>query len=313
MFAGHLFFLKLSIKTVPAGARVQPMCQQPHAKVRARELRIGRLGACLRALHIADNPAKTGGMTAILQTSLGYDPTKHRPLPGIAPMEPADWIIVDNAHAAQMAERARQLENRRDRVLAMDESARPAADELLQAVLDVLANRPDHRVTQESVLRPDGVSVRVERHDPMATLGHLVQQDLCLMEKRDDEHVLTAAVLCFPASWTLDEKFMRPLTGIHVPVHEYDDTMARRVQRLFDGVQVGRPIWRFNALWYADPALHQPRRENDRRPERSATEARYLRTERQSILRLPQTGAVVFGIHTSVLEQATVRALWPDA
>jgi dimethylamine monooxygenase subunit A len=312
MFAGHLFFLKLSIKTVLAGAGAQPMCQRPHAKVRATALRIGCLGAFSPTLHIADNPARTGAMTAILQTSLGYDPTQHRPLPGIAPMEPADWIIVDNAHAAQMAERARLLQNRRDSVLAMDEGARPAADELLQAVLDVLASRVDHSVTQDSVLRPDGVSVTVDRHDPMATLGQLVQHDLCLMEKRGDEHVLTAAVLCFPASWTLDEKFMRPLTGIHVPVDEYDDTMARRVQRLFDGVRVGRPIWRFNALWYADPALHQPRRENNRRPERSATEARYLRTERQSILRLPQTDAVVFGIHTSVLEQATVRSLWPD-
>ncbi|MCD1624445.1 DUF3445 domain-containing protein [Seohaeicola saemankumensis] len=252
-------------------------------------------------------------MTAILQTSLGYDPTRHRPLPSTAPMKPADWIIVDDAHAAQMAERARLLENLRDNVLAMDESARPAAEELLQAVLDVLAGRPDHRVTQESVLRPDGVTVTLGRHDPMATLGHLVQQDLCLMEKHGNEHVLTAAVLCFPASWTLEEKFLRPLTGIHVPVDEYDDTMARRVQRLFDGVQVGRPIWRFNALWYADPVLHQPRRENERRPERHAVEARYLRTERQSILRLPKTGAVVFGIHTSVLEQATVRALWPEA
>lgn len=263
-------------------------------------------------LRRPNNPAQTASMTAILQTRLGYDPTKPRPLPGIAPMDPADWIIVDNAHAAQMAERARLLETQRDAVLALDDSARPAAEELLQAVLDVLTRRLDHRVTPDNVLRPDGVTVKVDRRDPMGTLGHLVQQDLCLMEKHGDEHVLTAAVLCFPASWTLDEKFMRPLTGIHVPVESYDDSMARRVQRLFDGVQVGRPIWRFNALWYADPALHQPRREANRRAERSATEARYLRTERQSILRLPQTGAVVFGIHTSVLEQATVQELWPD-
>jgi len=228
-------------------------------------------------------------------------------------MDPVDWIIVDDAHAAQMAERARLLAVQRDAVLAMDPSARPAAEELLQAVVDVLATRQDYAVDKDHVRRPDGVTVALDHQDPVATLGHLVQQDLCLMEKRGDEHVLTAAVLCFPASWTLDEKFMRPLTGIHVPVESYDDAMASRVQRLFDGVQVGRPIWRFNALWYADPVLHQPRREANRREERAASEARYLRTERQSILRLPRTGAVVFGIHTSVLDQTTVRALWPQA
>ncbi|MFD1194256.1 DUF3445 domain-containing protein [Seohaeicola saemankumensis] len=252
-------------------------------------------------------------MTAILQTRLGYDPTRRNPLPGIAPMDPDDWIIVDDAHGPQMAERARLLAAQRDRVLALDEGARPAALELLDAVLAVLARRADHAVGAGRVRRPDGVTVTIDRDDPMGTLGHLVQQDLCLMEKRGDEHVLTAAVLCFPASWTLDEKFLRPLTGIHVPVDSYDDTMARRVQRLFDGVQIGRPLWRFNALWYVDPALHQPRRENDRRPERGAQSADYLRTERQSLVRLPQTGAVVFGIHTTVLARDVVQMLWPDA
>lgn len=250
-------------------------------------------------------------MTTILQTRLSYDPTTPRPLPGIAPMDPADWIIVDDAYAGQMEERRKLLAARRDTVLALDPQARPAAQELLNAVLADLAARADHVVTEGQVQRPDGMTVTLDRDDPMGTLGHLVQQDLCIMERRGDEHVLTAAVLCFPASWTLEEKFMRPLTGIHVPVDSYDDSMARRVQRLFDGVQVGRPLWRFNALWYADPTLHQPRREADRRPERGAEDARYLRTERQSLLRLPQTGAVVFGIHTSVLERATVRALWP--
>ena len=109
------------------------------------------------------------------------------------------------------------------------------------------------------VRRPDGVTVAIDRADPLGTLGHLVQEDLCLMEKRNEAHVLTAAVLCFPASWRLAEKIGRPLEAIHAPVPEYDPKLARRVQRLFDGVQPGRPLWRVNALRYADPALHQPR------------------------------------------------------
>ncbi len=251
-------------------------------------------------------------MTVILQTRLSYDPTRPTTLPGIAPMMPADWIIVDDAFAAQMAERARLLSESRDKVLAIDATAHPAAEELLDTVLQELAQTEGYGVTATTVRRPDGVVVPIERDDPMGTLGHLVQQDFCLMQKHGEEHVLTAAVLCFPASWTLQEKFMRPLIGIHIPVDSYDDTMARRVQRLFDGIKTGRPLWRFNALWYADPALHQPRREADRRVERGATEARYLRTERQSLVRLPQTGAVVFGIHTSVLDKDRVRALWPN-
>ncbi|MFP4274992.1 MAG: heme-dependent oxidative N-demethylase family protein [Paracoccaceae bacterium] len=246
-------------------------------------------------------------MTAILQTALPFDPFAAPRLPGIAPLDPADWLHVDEAFAAQMAARARLLAARRDAVLRLDPAARPVAEELLDMVLDHLAAAPDYTVTQDEVLRPDGVRVRLDRDDPLGTAGLLVQEDLCLMEKRGDEHVLTGAVLCFPASWRLDEKFMRPLLGIHRPVAEYDADLARRVQRLFDGVRPGRPLWRFNALWYEDPSLHQPKSEADRRAHVRG-EAPYLRSERQCVVRLPRTGAAVFSIHTYVLPRAAALA-----
>ena len=160
-----------------------------------------------------------------------------------------------------------------------------------------------YEVSGTQVLRPDGVTVTVDRGDPMGTLGRLVQEDLCLLEKQGEEHVLTAAVLCFPASWRLADKIGRPLTGIHVPVPAYDEGIARRVQRLFDGVRVGRPLWRFNVLSYADAELFQPvRREAPAAPEDVATYP-FLRSERQCVLRLPETQACVFSIHTYVLRK----------
>lgn len=238
-------------------------------------------------------------MTEILQKRLPYDVEAKRPLPGIAPLEMAEWLLVDEAFSAQMAERARLLSERRDDVLAVTDVAGPATAELLQYVLDWLAeNAVGYVISAKEVRRPDGVTVPIDRDDPMGTLGHLVQEDLCLLEKRGDEHVLSAAVLCFPASWRLADKIGRPLTGIHVPVPEYHDGIARRVQRLFDGVQPGRPLWRFNALNYADAVLHQPR---SRVQPSETADLPYLRTERQCVLRLPETRACVFSIHSYVL------------
>jgi len=240
-------------------------------------------------------------MSAILQNALPFDVDAMRPLPGIAPLDPAAWLHVDDAFAAQMAERARLLSGARDDVVAATTGAQPAMDELLHYVLDWLGTHAlGYEISTDSVLRPDGVHVPIDDADPMGTLGHLVQEDLCLMERRGDEHVLTAAVLCFPASWRLVEKIERPLTAIHVPVPDYDAGLARRVQRLFDGVQVGRPLWRFNALHYSDPALHQPR--SRMRPTEDAHH-RYLRSERQCVLRLPETRACVFSIHTYVIDR----------
>ncbi|MFT7595473.1 MAG: hypothetical protein ACI8R4_002802 [Paracoccaceae bacterium] len=240
-------------------------------------------------------------MADILQKSLPYDPFDPRPLPGIQPFVLNDWLVEDEALAGQMALRDQLLQQSRDAVLAMDDSARLAAEELLDMVLGLVCP-----VATDVVTRSDGVEVAINRSDPMGTLGRLVQEDLCILQKSGDEHILTGAVLCFSTSWMLEEKFMHPLIGIHQTVDEYDGGMAARVQRLFDGVQPGRPLWRFNALWYQDPSLHQPRSIHARRDHPNDGEGDFLRSERQCILRLPQTGAVVFSIHTYVLARADV-------
>ncbi len=234
---------------------------------------------------------------AILQTSIPYDPLTPRPLPGIQPASMDDWLHCDDAFSGQMQRREVLLRERRSDVLALDSAAEPAAQELLELVL--------HQVypgCTDQATRPDGQVVEIDRTRPLDTLCHLVQEDFCILQKHGDQHVLTGAILCFPASWCLSEKFMRPLIDIHIPVSGYDANIARRVQRLFDGIRPGRPLWRFNALWYEDAELHQPRSANDRREVRDPGAARFLRSERQTLLRLPETRAVVFSIHTYVLE-----------
>jgi len=245
---------------------------------------------------------------AILQKTLPYtpwdDPRMAR-LPGIQPLDPADWLIVDEAYAAQMAERERLFAQMPGKVHALDPGARPAARELLDTVLTHLAARGDFEVGEDAVTRPDGVRVTLDRDAPLLTAGRLVQEDLCLMERRGegDEHILTGAVLCFPSSWTLAEKFMRPLIRIHRPVEPYDADVARRVQRLFDAIVPGRALWRANAHLYEDPALFQPRPEAAPRSKVPAS-APYMRSERQCLMPLVQTQAVVFSIHTYMLRVA---------
>ena len=246
----------------------------------------------------------------ILQDRLPYAFTDPHRLPGTRPLGDAPWLLADEAYAAQMAERDRLLRERRDAVLQLSEAARPAAEELFDTVL---ASLPEGFAQDGGTMRrPDGVRVPLDRADPLGTLGRLVQEDLCLLQRPSEEaaeHVLTGAVLCFPASWTLAEKMHRPLTAIHRPVPPYDANIAARVQRMFDGLQVGRPIWRFNLNYYAAPDLFHPRSESDPRRQEPADAARFLRSERQCLLRLPETRAVVFSIHTYVLLREAAGAV----
>lgn len=239
-------------------------------------------------------------MTMILHHAMPKDMTDPRALPGVQPVKGA-WLCVDDAYGGQMARRAALLDGQREQVLWYGKDALEPAQELLDEVLGML---PEFGFVIDCahVACPDGRRVKVDRADPLGTLGHLVQCDFCLLDKRRSEHVLQAAVLCFPASWMLSEKAGRCLATIHDPVAEYDDGLARRVQRLFDGVRVGQPLWRFNRLGYTDAELFQPRSALERR-DAVPVNAPFIRSERQTILRLAVSGWVVFAIHTYVVAQ----------
>ncbi|MFN0115953.1 MAG: heme-dependent oxidative N-demethylase family protein [Paracoccaceae bacterium] len=239
------------------------------------------------------------------------DPAARR-LPGVMPLDPGDWLGVDDAYAGQMTLRDRLIAGRPWAMHALLPEGRAAADELLTLVLDRELPRLGFTAEGSVLRRPDGVPVRPDPAAPLLTLGRLVQEDFCLMQPGPEgEHILTGAILCFPAGWTLAEKLGRPLTRIHAPVAKYDAEVARRVRRLFDLVQPGRPLWRANAHRSAAP-LHNPR------PEGTAaygggTPPPFVRSERQCILRLPETGAVVISIHTWLVRAASLTPAQAEA
>lgn len=237
-------------------------------------------------------------MTAIAQTHLPHtpwdDPALSR-MPGMKPVEGA-WLVVDEAYAEQMAERARLMSERPEAVAAVLPGADAALEEVRETVLDAL---PDgFRRDADRVTCPDGRVVEATGA-PFGVLAALVQEDLLLLERRGGEHVLIAGLLCFPSHWTLAEKIGRPLGRIHRPVARYDGKVAMRVQRLFDRARAGRPMWRANAMPAMDAELHHPRAEAA--PPRSTAGARYVRSERQTVLRLPRTDTVLFAIHTWIV------------
>ena len=236
----------------------------------------------------------------ILQKQIPYD-TTYPNLPGTRPISPDEWIICDDAFSQQMALRDKLIETKKDKVLAISDEAQEAAVELLEMTLDFCVSKLGYKKNVNKIIRPDKVSVEIDLNEPMTFLGRLVQNDFCILQKKDNEHVLTAAALCFPASWSLEEKFLKPLIDIHIPVKAYDGNIAKRVQRLFDGLQINRPVWRFNALYYEDPNLFQPRSVNQPRRKPAPNKVKYFRSERQTIIKLPESGAIIFGIHTFVV------------
>ncbi len=232
--------------------------------------------------------------------------------PGMGPMDMADWLHRDEAYADQLAYRAKLLQTQRNVVLAETPEAAGPAGELLDLVKTTLAATDDHQIEGDRLIRPDGGKVPLTGDHPLATLATMTQEDFCLLWKPDDsdEHILVGAILCFPSRWLLSEKIGKPLIGIHRPVPNYDNDIAKRVQRMFDALQPERPLVRANWLVHTSPELHQPLTEEAKAKWQKVPSDRFwLRTERQSLMRLPHSGAVVFAIKTCI---TPIEALTSD-
>ena len=233
-------------------------------------------------------------VTAICQNHLPVAPWMKahlRKLPGIEPITLQDWIQIDDAYEAQMGRRDELISQIPEKVHRIQPHALPAAQELLDMVLQLT---PELKVLKGHATRPDSITVQLDYDAPLLTLGRLVQEDFLIHERQGDQHVLVAAILCFPASWGLDEKFGRSIEAIHAPVEEFDARTLASVERMFKVIRHEHPMKRHNALRYSDPELFHPERGSDM----SRDVGKYIRSERQSIVRLPKSNFVVFSVHT---------------
>ncbi len=228
------------------------------------------------------------------------DPAVWR-LPGVQPLAPQDWLIRDEAFAGQMALRDRLIAERPRDVHDIMPTATEAALECLDLTLQHLKMDTGYQIEGDRVRRPDGVSITIDRAAPLVTIGKLQQADVCLLEASPQGHVLTGAILCFPAQWTLAEKMGHPLGRIHVPVETYTPEIEMRVQRLFDAIRPGQVLWRANAFLYDTPTLYAPKTEREKMSRGCKGVGDFVRSERQTLRRLPKRNAVVFTIHTYMM------------
>lgn len=227
---------------------------------------------------------------------------------GLMALKPADWIEIDSRFATEIALRKSLLDERRCDVLAALPGSEAACDEVLDQLAGFLPERfPDRfeRAGAELVNRDSGERWTVEGdvRNPLDVAGRLVQEDLCILQDVEDELRLTAAVLCFPNRWRLSDKLGQPMLAIHAPVPSYAERLGKPVDRFIGMLAPERPVWRLNWSLTDDPALFQPvghgRRDTDPdiTPENAGARIT-LRIERQTLRRLPRTGAVLFTIRT---------------
>jgi hypothetical protein len=228
---------------------------------------------------------------------------------GLKPLDLADWIEVDGKLPAYLEEKERHYAAHPERVFAAEPGTEKAASEVLELLAAHLTTRfPELYAREGDRILISGPKRSIDLADstqhPLKMASLLVQEDLVLMRKGEDGWRLAAASLCFPSSWSLREKFGRPLPEVHRPVPGLGrgTRMETLIERIFDNMKVGQPVQRMNWSLQENDELHRPLSHNarvdraDRGGERANADQIFIRVERQTLRKLPRSGDILFTI-----------------
>ena len=227
---------------------------------------------------------------------------------GLKPLALADWIDVDERLPSYLKEKDRLFRERPAEVFAAEAETKEAQRELLELLVAHLPSRfPEIYRHDGDAMRiaPDAV-VRLESDDPpLLTAARLVQDDLVLMRHGASGWRLVAASLSFPSSWRLGDKFGRPIHEVHGPVPGFGSGSrnADLIARMFDNMRPETPVIRWNWSLYGDDRLFHPDAagpQERRFGEGGRAEHIFLRSERQTLRLLPQSGNILFTIKIAV-------------
>jgi len=211
---------------------------------------------------------------------------------GLRPLDLSRWFEIDDEWTQQIAIKESLLDTNTSDVVALSAACDDASSELLDAV---------ERYT--------GLRGAREEH-PLVAASRLVADDLCIMQRADDGWRLTGAVVCFPSRWSLSSKLGKSLDEIHGPVPHYDRDLATPTRQFFERLSMDRPVWRLNWTLLDSPELFQPA--SLRTSVTGDPRSWWFRVERQTLVRLERSDAIVFTIRTYVSSLADLVIARPE-
>lgn len=136
-------------------------------------------------------------------------------------------------------------------------------------------------------------------------------EDMCLLKKFADEdfYRLIGAAVAYPTDWHPKDKMELPLAAMHAPIQGYQEQLASGVDHFMAKLKPGKIFARCN--WFIAPTgaerwiAGNPAEEFAHVTAENAGQTLFVRSERQTLRRLPETGAILFtiGVYVEPLEE----------
>lgn len=200
---------------------------------------------------------------------------------GLVALDDGEWL----APTPDLATRAAAFDAHPQSVVLSPESAEPAAE--LAAMLGITG----------------GLEMCARQH----------WEDMCLLTCADGEELyrLVGAAVAFPTDWHPADKLGLTLPALHRPIHGYAEQLSSGVDHFMAQLVRGRIFGRANWFITPTPALRwiadAPEAAFAHVSAANAGDTLFVRSERQTLRKLPQTGAIVFtiGVHVAPLSTLT--------
>ncbi len=144
---------------------------------------------------------------------------------------------------------------------------------------------------------PSGIRFDIPITDSLDSLWPAslwVADDLLIMQPVDGQYCLTAASLCSPSSWHLQDKLGQPMARIHDPVPGIHQQLTPKIDQFLNNMTTGQVVERRN--WSLQETQDLAQFPQSTASPLAASTPLFYRMERQSLLRLPATQAIVFAI-----------------
>ena len=251
--------------------------------------------------------------------------------PARSPVETAagSWghgiLDVDTEYTAELALRARILAADPRRLTVLPHMRPACWDALMTCLTELAAQYPESMRLQrdgiDCVWRNDllGVEQHFREGDddslpggPLGFLGSQVQDDIVLLDQREDSLWADAGLVTFAADWSMRFDVGMRFLEVHGPVPRiHEEGIITRAERFLMRLQPGQEYRRTNWTMSVGRRLDQsaetyPDWGRDRRlvaeaPAPELAERLHLRVEVQHLIRLGSSGALMFLIRTYLL------------
>ncbi|KAF2644836.1 hypothetical protein P280DRAFT_487347 [Massarina eburnea CBS 473.64] len=234
-----------------------------------------------------------------------------------------DLIVMDKTYSSRIALRRQLIRDHLSEVLAWNPISTPAVVELYTYLT---ATYLPHRFPTLYTLHEKGLLNHItgellpicpsSTEQALRILGENIDDEFLFLlpaqsesPEENGKYRLEAFITCFPSGFSTRQKLGLKLADIHTPVPGYAARLEKSMDRFFATLPVGKMVKRQNWSITTDKRLfaitgnHMYEDEHALRGESKEKEMvnlreTVMRCERQTVHRLPKTGAVVFAFKT---------------